>query len=77
MKVLRKSHYAFIKNMRNKTDTTIPDHQPEHFLPAEERINVITHGLGALISALAGAILLGMVWQRGDGWQIAGATTFV
>jgi hemolysin III len=76
MKVLRKSHYAFIKNMRNKPDTIIPDHRLEQFLPTEERINVITHGLGALISALAGAILLGMVWQRGDGWQIAGATTF-
>ncbi|MBO9317493.1 MAG: hemolysin III family protein, partial [Chloroflexus sp.] len=54
----------------------MPDHQPEHFLPAEERINVITHGLGALTSALASTLLLGIVWQRGDGWQIAGATTF-
>ncbi|MEF3272845.1 MAG: hemolysin III family protein [Chloroflexus sp.] len=51
-------------------------HQPEQFSPHEERMNVITHGAGAILSALAGAILLGAVWQRGDGWQIAGATTF-
>ncbi|WP_298403020.1 hemolysin III family protein [uncultured Chloroflexus sp.] len=48
----------------------------EHFSPHEELINVITHGAGAALSTLAGAILLGAVWQRGDGWQIAGATIF-
>ncbi|WP_322822473.1 PAQR family membrane homeostasis protein TrhA [Chloroflexus sp.] len=53
-----------------------PTHQSEHFSPAEERINVMTHGFGAIASTIAGAILVGVVWQRGDGWQIAGATTF-
>ncbi|WP_322513687.1 PAQR family membrane homeostasis protein TrhA [Chloroflexus sp.] len=48
----------------------------EQFSPHEERINVITHGAGAAISAIASAILLGAVWQHGDGWQIAGATIF-
>ncbi len=48
----------------------------EQFSHHEEQINVLTHGAGALLSAIAGAILLSMVWPQGDAWQIAGATTF-
>ncbi|MGB9738833.1 MAG: hemolysin III [Chloroflexus aggregans] len=52
-------------------------HTPsEHFSPDEERINVITHGAGAVLSAIAGIVLVGAIWQRGDGWQLAGTMTF-
>ncbi len=42
----------------------------------EEFANTITHGLGALLSALGGAALITLAFLRGDGWQQAGALVF-
>ena len=42
----------------------------------EEFANTITHGLGALLSALGGAALITMAFLHGDGWQQAGALVF-
>lgn len=42
----------------------------------EEIANALTHGLGAAVALVAGAILIGLVAVHGDGWQLAGAIVF-
>ena len=41
-----------------------------------ELANALTHGLGALASAVAGAVLITLAVLWGDGWQVAGAAVF-
>ena len=42
----------------------------------QERLNAWTHGIGALLSLVGGAILIAVAATRGDGWQLAGAAVF-
>lgn len=42
----------------------------------EEIANALTHGLGAVLSLGAGAVLITLAALRGDGWQLAGAIVF-
>ena len=43
---------------------------------AEERANVLTHGLGAVAALAGGVVLVVLAAIHGDGWQLAGAITF-
>ena len=49
---------------------------PEYPL-AEEVASAVTHGLGALLSIGAGAVLVTLAAQTGDVWTIVGASVFV
>jgi hemolysin III len=42
----------------------------------EEIANALTHGLGAVVSLGAGAVLITLTALWGDGWQLAGAIVF-
>ncbi len=42
----------------------------------EEVANALTHGLGAAAALAAGAVLITLVAQHGDGWQLAGTIVF-
>ena len=42
----------------------------------EELANALTHGLGAVVSLGAGAVLITLTALWGDGWQLAGAIVF-
>lgn len=42
----------------------------------EELANTLTHGLGAVLSALGGAALVTLAFLRGDAWQQAGALVY-
>lgn len=44
--------------------------------PREEAANVLTHGLGAAASLVAGVALVAMAAAGGDPWRIAGASVF-
>ena len=44
---------------------------------AEEVASAVTHGLGVLLSVGAGAVLITLAVQTGDGWTVAGASVFV
>lgn len=44
--------------------------------PREELANTLTHGLGAIASALAGAVLIVMAARGGDAWEVVGAAVF-
>lgn len=43
----------------------------------EEIWNAVSHGLGFLLSLMAGAVLITLASVRGNGWQLAGAVVFV
>ena len=48
-----------------------------HAAPLREEIaNALTHGLGAAVALVAGAVLITLVALHGDGWQLAGAIVF-
>ena len=55
--------------------TTDTDLDPPHSL-REEIANALTHGVGALVSLGAGAVLVTLTALWGDGWQLAGAIVF-
>jgi len=42
----------------------------------EERVNALTHGIGAAAALAAGAVLVTLAAIHGDGWQLAGAIVF-
>jgi hemolysin III len=42
----------------------------------EELANALTHGVGAVVSLGAGAVLITLTALWGDGWQLAGAIVF-
>ena len=44
--------------------------------PREELVNALTHGLGAIVSLGAGAVLITLTAMWGDGYQLAGAIVF-
>ena len=44
--------------------------------PREELANALTHGAGAVASAVGGAILIAFAARGGDAWQIVGAAVF-
>ena len=44
---------------------------------AEEIANAVTHGLGAVLSVGAGAVLITLAALSGDTWAIVGASVFV
>jgi hemolysin III len=48
----------------------------EHHDGREELWNALTHGLGFLLSLTAGAVLVTLAAQYGNGWQLAGAIVF-
>ncbi|MEM0962955.1 MAG: hemolysin III family protein [Bacteroidota bacterium] len=48
-----------------------------HASAAEEIANAITHGVGAIGSAVAGAVLVTFASLTGDPWTIVGASVFV
>jgi hemolysin III len=50
--------------------------KPLH-LTREELVNAFTHGIGALASAAAGAVLITLAALWGDGWQLGTAIVFV
>ncbi|MCG6117163.1 MAG: hemolysin III family protein [Aquimonas sp.] len=50
---------------------------PPHSLHPEEVWNALTHGVGALASLVAGAVLITLAALWGDGWQLASAIVFV
>ncbi len=43
----------------------------------EEIANAVTHGIAAAAAVAAGAVLITLAAQFGDGWQLGGAITFV
>ena len=49
---------------------------PAMYSRAEERANVLTHGVGALAALAGGVVLVWLAAVHGDGWQLAGAITF-
>ncbi len=42
----------------------------------EEVANALTHGIGAAVALVAGAVLITLTAVHGDGWQLAGAIVF-
>jgi len=48
----------------------------EQFDPREELANTLTHGLGLVASAVAGAVLVALAARAGDAWQIVGAAIY-
>lgn len=46
------------------------------YSPREERLNALTHGLGAVAGLLAGAALVAMAAQTGDPRRLVGAAVF-
>ncbi|MEW6487064.1 MAG: hemolysin III family protein [Thermodesulfobacteriota bacterium] len=56
-----------------------PDAPPPDLLPytaAEERVHVVTHGLGALLSVAGLLALLWLAAERDDPWRIASAAVY-
>jgi hemolysin III len=51
-----------------------PSHPPPSF--AEELANTITHGVGAVVSVAAGAVLITLAALTGDAWLIVGTSVF-
>lgn len=43
----------------------------------EELLNALTHGVGALASAIGGAVLITLAAVYGDTWQVVSASVFV
>jgi hemolysin III len=42
----------------------------------EERLNALTHGFGAVASAVGGAVLVALALRAGDGWEVAGIAVY-
>jgi hemolysin III len=42
----------------------------------EERLNTLTHGVGACVAAVAATVLIAEAWQRGGSAQLLGALCF-
>ena len=42
----------------------------------EERASALTHGVGALLAAGGGAVMIALASLHGDGWQLAAAIVF-
>lgn len=55
----------------------VQGHLVSHYSFAEETFNAITHGVGALASVAAGAVLITLASLYGDAWQITSAAIFV
>ena len=53
---------------------TIPIQTPR---PFEELANALTHGLGVVLSAVGGAVLITLAAMWGDAWHVVGASIFV
>lgn len=54
-----------------------PTHTPSTYSPGEERANVLTHAIGALLALVAGLVMVTMSISRGgDAWQWASAIVF-
>ena len=51
-------------------------YERDHESAREERANALTHGAGAIASAVGGAVLAAMAWHYGNAWQLAGAIVF-
>ena len=51
-------------------------YERDHESAREERANALTHGAGAIASAVGGAVLAAMAWHYGNAWQFAGALVF-
>jgi hemolysin III len=45
-------------------------------IPAEERANTITHGVGAVLSLISGAVMVTLAALGGNAWQIVSAAVF-
>lgn len=52
------------------------EYEHEHESPREERANAITHGVGAVLAAVGGIVLVVMAARLGNAWQLAGAAVF-
>ena len=50
---------------------------PAPYPVAEEVANAVTHGLGAVLSVGAGAVLITLAATNGDVWTVVGASIFV
>ena len=50
---------------------------PAPYPVAEEVANAVTHGLGAVLSVGAGAVLITLAAMFGDAWTVVGASVFV
>ena len=50
---------------------------PAPYPVAEEVANAVTHGLGAVLSVGAGAVLITLAAMFGDVWTVVGASVFV
>lgn len=50
---------------------------PAAVLHREEILNALTHGVGALASAIGGAVLITLAAIYGDAWQVISASVFV
>jgi hemolysin III len=46
------------------------------YSPREERLNALTHALGAVAGLLGGAVLVALAAQTGDSWRVIGAAVF-
>jgi hemolysin III len=42
----------------------------------QERLNVLTHGVGFVLSVVGAVALVTVVWQHGDAWRIAGCLIY-
>lgn len=45
--------------------------------PLEERLNMVTHGIGFVLAVVGAIALTFTVWQYGDMWRIAGCMIYV
>jgi hemolysin III len=45
-------------------------------MPAEERANTITHGIGAVLSLIGGSSLIIFAARSGDAWRVVSAAVF-
>ncbi|MGZ9584673.1 PAQR family membrane homeostasis protein TrhA [Paenibacillus marinisediminis] len=48
----------------------------EHFIRNEERMNVITHGFGVLLSLAGFAALIHAAWKQDKAWYLAGVIIY-
>lgn len=44
--------------------------------PVEERVNILTHGAGAIAAAIGGAVLVVLAALRGDAWTVASVALY-
>jgi hemolysin III len=52
------------------------EYEHEHESAREELANAITHGVGAVLAAIGGLVLVVMAARLGNVWQLAGAIVF-